>query len=101
VAPDAGRHQGGNPGAGPEQLVDDHHDVAGEDSPGGYDCELLDLVERLGDRVLDLEHRLAAADVPHVDLGLIGRAKLRRRAAGSSPTLTYAAGRERVCGGRR
>jgi hypothetical protein len=91
--PDAGRPQL-RTGAGQEQLADDHHDVEAEDTPGGYDCELLDLVDRLAGRVLDLEYRLAAAEVPPAPDALARQRRYTRaRLDRVSPVAQYATSR--------
>jgi hypothetical protein len=95
MPPNANRPGGWTP-PGPTnyQSHDDHRD-AHQDSAGL--CDLLDLVARLNDRVVDLELRLAGARVPHAPSALERQRRRRRaRLERTSPVARFVADRERA-----
>ncbi len=81
-------------------------DLLGEPSPqhvgpAAASDDLLALVVRLADRLLDLERRLAAAGIANVEPLERQRKRGRRLLEESSPVARYVAGRQRVLGGPR
>jgi hypothetical protein len=95
MAPDANRPGGEHPGDG-------HHSAHQSDEQlqdTAALCEVVGLVARLGDRVLDLERRLAAAKVPHAPTALDRqRRRSAEKLAAGSPVARFVRQREEVLG---
>jgi hypothetical protein len=89
-------HAERGPGEGPVTDINAHLEAEQPQDTGAL-CEVLDLVSRLTDRVVELEMRLAAAGVPHTPSALDRqRARSRARLAGSSYLARFVADRERA-----